>query len=352
MTCCAPAAASLLAANLPAAPSAHLVPALAQGGKLERAAESPEEQAARELCSVEGVGEATAIVLARTQELGGACHPGVDSLRSWASVSGGRRGVRAGCWRAWGGRQRGRAWLHAGQVLCSRMHPLKVPGFCSVVCVPTASWMPPRIPPSPADANAQALLSFLMGSEEVPESTRRWPAWQQRIAPRIVLALSGRWLGSGPEPSPKVGEAEGEEEEKGAEGGSELAAQQQQQQETGQQEHQEEEQQQRQQKQQQAEEQVQQQVHQAEQQAQQAQQQQDHGPPQAQAAPPEAKENRQTHNRKPPPAAPAAAAHAAPAAAAPAQPQRGQRQRKASSKLTGFLTAAEAEEAHGLAGEY
>lgn len=56
-----------------------------------------------------------------------------------------------------------------------------------------------------AEENARALSAYLAGSEEVPESTRRWPAWRQRLVPKIVLAVSGRWLGSGAPP----GAAEG-----------------------------------------------------------------------------------------------------------------------------------------------
>ncbi|PRW45124.1 hypothetical protein C2E21_6400 [Chlorella sorokiniana] len=114
---------------------AELAAAL-RGERVVAVEASPEEQAARELCSVEGVGEATAIVLARTTALGGTRHTGLDSLRSWASAS---------------------------------------------------------------DANAQALFDFLTSSCEVPESTRQLPAWRQRLVPRIVLALSGRQLGSGGE---------------------------------------------------------------------------------------------------------------------------------------------------------
>lgn len=54
----------------------------------------------------------------------------------------------------------------------------------------------PSFVPS-ADDNAQALSDYLTASSELPESTRRWPAWQQRLVPRIVAALSGRQVGSG-----------------------------------------------------------------------------------------------------------------------------------------------------------
>ncbi|KAL4448494.1 hypothetical protein ABPG75_005713 [Micractinium tetrahymenae] len=108
-----------------------------QGEQIECSSDSPEELAARDFCTVDGIGEATAIVLARSTALGGSRHGCLESLRGWAGAS---------------------------------------------------------------DKNAHALLDYLTGSEEVPESTRRWPAWRQRLAPRIVLALSGRWLGAGPAP--------------------------------------------------------------------------------------------------------------------------------------------------------
>lgn len=69
------------------------VPALLhapQGERIECNSASTEEQAARELRTVEGIGEGTAIVLARTIALGGAKHGSLDSLRSWAGASGER----------------------------------------------------------------------------------------------------------------------------------------------------------------------------------------------------------------------------------------------------------------------
>lgn len=62
---------------------------------------------------------------------------------------------------------------------------------------PAAADCGPAAAPSPADANAQALFDYLTTSADLPESTRRWPAWRQRLVPKIVLALSGRWLGPG-----------------------------------------------------------------------------------------------------------------------------------------------------------
>ena len=60
---------------------------------------------------------------------------------------------------------------------------------------------PTQQPHSPADGNAQALFDFLTSSSEVPEATRRWPAWRQRLVPKIVLALSGRQVGGGSGPA-------------------------------------------------------------------------------------------------------------------------------------------------------
>ncbi|KAL4857760.1 hypothetical protein ACK3TF_002179 [Chlorella vulgaris] len=110
-----------------------------QGGMLEQAVACQEEQAAKEFLAVEGVGEATACVLARTTALGGSRHSGPASLRAWANSS---------------------------------------------------------------EGNSQVLFDYLTGSEEVLESARRWPAWQQRLVPKIVLALTGRWLGTGLPPNP------------------------------------------------------------------------------------------------------------------------------------------------------
>lgn len=87
---------------------------------------TPEEAAAKEFQGLEGVGEKTAAVLARTAALGGARQGGVASLRAW---------VRA------------------------------------------------------APAHGPEMLTFLLESEEVPAVTRRWPAWRERLAPRLVAAL-------------------------------------------------------------------------------------------------------------------------------------------------------------------
>lgn len=60
----------------------------AQGERVEADAATPEEAAARQFASVEGVGEATSILLARTQALGGRRHASLESLRGWAGASG------------------------------------------------------------------------------------------------------------------------------------------------------------------------------------------------------------------------------------------------------------------------
>ena len=52
------------------------------------------------------------------------------------------------------------------------------------------------MPSLPAGGNAHALFQYLLASSELPEATRRWPAWRQRLVPKIVLELSGRSLGS------------------------------------------------------------------------------------------------------------------------------------------------------------
>lgn len=190
-------------------------PARLQGERIEGSSASPEEQAAREFSAVEGIGEATAIVLARTAALGGARHGSLGSLRSWAGASGALPGPRitasaatqtaaAACRHKYAQGLRGVLFLERPLhgALAPRMALLRSPqclGSGSLWTRPLAMLSVPALPPG-AEENACALLSFLTGSEEVPESTRRWPAWQQRLAPRIVLAVSGRWLGAGPAP--------------------------------------------------------------------------------------------------------------------------------------------------------
>jgi len=101
--------------------------AAALAGEVVEAEElSPDERAAKEIETLEGVGEKTAMILARTTGLGGQRHTGLASLKNWVAES---------------------------------------------------------------DVNAATLLNFLLTSEEIPEMTRRWPAWSQRISTRIVAQL-------------------------------------------------------------------------------------------------------------------------------------------------------------------
>ncbi|KAG7670928.1 hypothetical protein Ndes2526B_g01307 [Nannochloris sp. 'desiccata'] len=103
--------------------------AAALAGEVVEAEElSPEEQAAKEIEVLEGVGEKTAMILARTTALGGQKHSGIASMKRWVVES---------------------------------------------------------------DENAATLLNFLLTSEEIPEMTRRWHAWSHRIAARIVGQLLG-----------------------------------------------------------------------------------------------------------------------------------------------------------------
>ena len=86
-----------------------------------------EEVAAREFRQViPGVGEKIAMTLACTCALGGGPHSGVASLRAWVQQSA---------------------------------------------------------------ENATTLLNFLRTSEEIPEATRRWPQWGNRIVGKIIVAL-------------------------------------------------------------------------------------------------------------------------------------------------------------------
>lgn len=151
-----------------------------QGERVEADAATPEEAAAREFATVDGIGEATAILLARTRALGGATHASLDSLRGWASASG---AATAG--------HRVIAPVGGGAAGLMLRRP---PGLS-----PQSPGLSLRVASAPpAEANARTLFDYLTASSELPEATRRWPAWRQRVAPKIVLALSGRWLGAGP----------------------------------------------------------------------------------------------------------------------------------------------------------
>lgn len=69
-----------------------------QGERIEvSAAATPQERAAHEFMSVEGIGEATAIALSKTVALGGAAHGGLASLRDWAGAAGERRTKSHAC---------------------------------------------------------------------------------------------------------------------------------------------------------------------------------------------------------------------------------------------------------------
>ena len=96
---------------------------------------TPEEISAKEFAALDGIGETTAMVLARTEALGGCRHSGVASLRAWVSEN---------------------------------------------------------------EENSAILLKFLLTSEEMPEATRRWPAWTDRIAARIVAILQQNEEKGGP----------------------------------------------------------------------------------------------------------------------------------------------------------
>ena len=96
------------------------------GAVVEAEELSPEELAAKEFEHVEGIGEKTAMILSRTTALGGQRHSGLASLKAWVQEN---------------------------------------------------------------TENATALLQFLLTSEEIPEMTRRWVPWSNRIASHIVGQL-------------------------------------------------------------------------------------------------------------------------------------------------------------------
>ena len=63
----------------------HCHAMLLQGQSIENREPTAAERAAKEFTSVEGIGEATAMVLASTCALGGAPHASLTSLTEWAS---------------------------------------------------------------------------------------------------------------------------------------------------------------------------------------------------------------------------------------------------------------------------
>lgn len=149
------------------------------------------ERAARDFMARYGIGEATACVLAHTTALGGEAgrrFASADELEAWARGAGGGEEGAAGAGGAGG----------AGD--------------------DTVGW-PPR---------ARQLLDFLLGSEEFPASTRRWPAWRTRMAPRLVASVCG--LGLRKEAEEEAGEKEEGKKKgrgggrRGARGGSGVAA--------------------------------------------------------------------------------------------------------------------------------
>lgn len=100
-----------------------------QGERIEAEELSAEELAAKEFMQVSGIGEAVAMKLACTTELGGVKHRGLASLKAWVCAS--------------------------------------------------------------ADNDA-AMREYLLESEEIPGVTRKWPAWRARMVPNIMAALTGR----------------------------------------------------------------------------------------------------------------------------------------------------------------
>lgn len=108
--------------------------AASRGERPAAAAPSAEEAAAVQFRDAYGLGEATAMLLALTRALGGERHGSVASLESWGRAA------------------------------------------------------PDRV---------ALLLAWALDSPEIPSSTRRWPGWRQRIAPRLVAAVCGLERGEG-----------------------------------------------------------------------------------------------------------------------------------------------------------
>ncbi|KAK9865407.1 hypothetical protein WJX84_001322, partial [Apatococcus fuscideae] len=93
-----------------------------------------EEAAAKEFMALDGLGEAAAMALSLTKALGGQRHSSLASLTSWVAAE------------------------------ASRLTELQ---------------------------------TFFLDSPEMPEATKRWPAWRHRLVPRILAALD-------PNPAPSA----------------------------------------------------------------------------------------------------------------------------------------------------
>jgi len=113
-------------------------------GSKKPSSSSSTERAALDFMSRYRIGEAAACVLAHTTALSGRRFASADELEAWAREKGGGGG-------GGGGEKEEGDW-------------------------------PPR---------AKLLLAFLLESEDFPASTRRWPAWRLRMAPRLVAAVCG-----------------------------------------------------------------------------------------------------------------------------------------------------------------
>jgi hypothetical protein len=132
--------------------------AAAIAGERLRSDLGPREKAAAEFETVEGIGEKVAQTLALTMKLGGRQHESLESLKSWCQS---------------GGEQEG--------------------------------------------DNARTLALFLLESPEMPDTTKRWGPWRNRIAPKVVETLSGReWNSLWKKKKDSSGEEK--EEERGEEG--------------------------------------------------------------------------------------------------------------------------------------
>ena len=163
------------------------------------------ERAALDFMSRYRIGETTACVLAHTTALSGKRFASAYELEAWArgGGGGGRSGGGGG-----GGRRGGSGKENEKTAVGTAAAAAAAAAAAELEAGGGGGW-PPR---------ARLLLDFLLNSEEFSASTRRWPAWRLRMAPRLVVAVCGLVR--------REEEEEGEEEErkKQEEGGEKQEA--------------------------------------------------------------------------------------------------------------------------------
>lgn len=139
-----------------------------QGLRLENQQQTLPEIAAKEFCSIEGIGEAVAMVLALTNRLGGTPHRSLHSLRAWARDPTNSKELASFLLERQAGFPSSTISANQANFELVRSHMVFY-----------------------MQSTTALIRSVLTCSEEVPAATRRWPAWRFRFVPKIVTALSG-----------------------------------------------------------------------------------------------------------------------------------------------------------------